>query len=93
VLIVAAARNQGTIGSTVMTGHPPVIPVAACDLRGEPLPESNVGPSIARRDLRAPGEQIMSLGGKGRALRLSLISSYESTALVTRRIWRYGPGG
>src|ERR1700730_5485338 len=32
VIIVVAAGNQGTIGGTVITGHPWVIPVVACDL-------------------------------------------------------------
>ena len=70
VLIVAAAGNQGTIGSTVITGHPWVIPVAACDLRGKPVNESNLGHSIGRRGLRAPGDQITSLGAEGQSLTL-----------------------
>jgi subtilisin family serine protease len=37
VLIVAAAGNQGTISSTVITAHPWVIPVAACDLAASRL--------------------------------------------------------
>jgi subtilisin family serine protease len=37
VIIVAAAGNQGTIGSTVISCHPWVIPVVACDLRGKPI--------------------------------------------------------
>ena len=70
VLIVAAAGNQGTVGSTVITGHPWVIPVAACDLRGKPVIESNLGHSIGRRGLRAPGDQITSLGAQGQPLAL-----------------------
>ncbi len=70
VLIVAAAGNQGTIGSTVITGHPWVISVAACDLRGKPVNESNLGHSIGRRGLRAPGDQITSLGAQGQPLTL-----------------------
>jgi subtilisin family serine protease len=71
VLIVAAAGNQGTVGSTVITGHPWVIPVAACDLRGKPVDESNLGHSIGRRGLRAPGDQITSLGAQGQPLTLA----------------------
>jgi subtilisin family serine protease len=71
VLIVAAAGNQGTIGSTVITSHRWVIPVAACDLRGKPVGESNLGHSIGRRGLRAPGDQITSLGAQGHPLTLS----------------------
>ncbi|MGC2222502.1 MAG: S8 family serine peptidase [Methylocella sp.] len=70
VLIVAAAGNQGTVGSTVITGHPWVIPVAACDLRGKPVNETNLGHSIGRRGLRAPGDQITSLGAQGQPLTL-----------------------
>jgi subtilisin family serine protease len=70
VLIVAAAGNQGTVGSTVITAHPWVVPVGACDLRGSPLNESNLGHSIGRRGLLAPGEQITSLGSEGKPLTL-----------------------
>lgn len=70
VIIVAAAGNQGMLGSTVITAHPWVIPVAACDLRGNPLSESNLGHSIGRRGLTAPGEQITSLGSEGKPLTL-----------------------
>jgi subtilisin family serine protease len=70
VIIVAAAGNQGTIGSTVITAHPWVIPVAACDLSGKPLDQSNLGHSIGRHGLRAPGEQITSLGSEGEPVTL-----------------------
>jgi subtilisin family serine protease len=48
-----------------------VIPVAACDLRGRPLGQTNLGASIGRRGLLAPGEQITSLGAGGESLTLS----------------------
>jgi subtilisin family serine protease len=70
VIVVAAAGNQGRVGATPITGHAWVIPVAACDLRGQPLAESNLGHSIGRRGLRAPGEQITSLGAGGPPLTL-----------------------
>ena len=66
VISVAAAGNQGTLGSSAITRHPSVIPVAACDLRGSPLPESNLGSSIGRRGLMAPGEGVTSLGTDGK---------------------------
>jgi len=62
VLTVAAAGNQGTVGSSAITRHPWVIPVAACDNQGKPLNESNLGSSIGRRGLSAPGEKVTSLG-------------------------------
>jgi subtilisin family serine protease len=64
-IIVAAAGNQGTIGSSAITRHVWVIPVAACDRRGQPLSPSNLGASIGRRGLRAPGDQITSIGTRG----------------------------
>lgn len=69
-LIIAAAGNQGTVGSTAITAHPWVIPVAACGSSGRPLNESNLGHSIGRNGFRAPGEQITSLGSEGEPLTL-----------------------
>jgi subtilisin family serine protease len=66
VILVAAAGNQGTIASTIITRHPCVIPVAACDLQGRPISYSNLGNSIGRRGLSAPGDAITSLGSWGR---------------------------
>ena len=66
VIIVAAAGNQGTLGSTVITRHPWVIPVVACDSQGKPISESNFGSSVGRRGLRAPGGAITSLGMEGK---------------------------
>jgi subtilisin family serine protease len=64
-ITVAAAGNQGTVGSSTLTGHPSVIPVIAVDDRGAPLMESNLGSSIGRRGLAAPGQNIASLGADG----------------------------
>ncbi len=66
VILVAAAGNQGTIASTIITRHPCVIPVAACDLQGRPIAYSNLGSSIGRRGLSAPGDAVTSLGSEGR---------------------------
>jgi subtilisin family serine protease len=68
VIAVAAAGNQGMIGSSVVTRHPWVIPVAGCDRHGRPMSLSNLGSSIGRRGLRAPGESITSLGTDGKPL-------------------------
>jgi subtilisin family serine protease len=65
VIIVAAAGNQGAMGSSAITRHPWVIPVAACNIQGRLLNESNLGSSIARHGLSAPGESITSLGTNG----------------------------
>jgi subtilisin family serine protease len=71
VLIVAAAGNQGTISSSVITRHPWVIPVAACDQQGQPLGGSNLAPSLGRHGLSAPGDRISSLHPAGTTLTLS----------------------
>ncbi|WP_026734972.1 S8 family peptidase [Fischerella sp. PCC 9605] len=70
VIIVAAAGNQGTLGSSVITRHPWVIPVVACDLQGRPISQSNLGTSIGKQGLRAPGDNITSLGVKDQPLTL-----------------------
>lgn len=67
VIVVAAAGNQGTVGSTAITRHPWVIPVVACDLLGRPIGYSNFGNSIGRRGLSAPGHGITSLGTNGKS--------------------------
>lgn len=66
VITVAAAGNQGTVGSSIITRHPWVIPVVECDRHGTPTMESNLGRSIGRRGLAAPGENITSLGTDGK---------------------------
>jgi subtilisin family serine protease len=71
VIVVAAAGNQGILGSSPITRHPWVIPVVACDLRGRPTRESNLGSSISRHGLCAPGERVTSLGAEGDPLTLS----------------------
>lgn len=65
VIVVAAAGNQGWMGSTAITGHRWVIAVAACDPRGGPLALSNLGRTIGRWGLCAPGENVTSLATSG----------------------------
>lgn len=65
IIVVAAAGNQGTLGSSAITRHPWVVPVVACDSHGRPLAMSNLGSSIGRRGLMAPGDHITSLGTNG----------------------------
>ena len=71
VIVIAAAGNQGTLGGTAITRHPWVIPVAAYDQTGKPMAYSNLGGSIGRRGLGAPGEQITSFSAKGGYITLS----------------------
>jgi subtilisin family serine protease len=70
-IVVAAAGNQGAIGGSTITSHPWVISVVACDQRGQPTGESNLGSSIGRRGVMAPGDRITSLGPDGESLVLS----------------------
>lgn len=70
VIVVAAAGNQGTLGSSAITRHQWVLPVMTCDLRARPMSESNLGSSIGRRGLSAPGDDITSLGAEGQLLTL-----------------------
>jgi hypothetical protein len=61
-ICVAAAGNEGSLGSSAITRHQWVIPVAACGRAGRPSEGTNLGHSIGRRGLLAPGEGIRSLG-------------------------------
>src|SRR5262245_2764459 len=70
VIVVVAAGNQGILGSTAITCHPWVIPVVGYDLQGRPMNHSNLGGSIGRWGLGAPGDQITSLGAEGKPLTL-----------------------
>lgn len=62
VVVVAAAGNQATLASSVITRHHWVIPVVAYNNTGHPMASSNLAASIGRRGLGAPGEAITSLG-------------------------------
>jgi subtilisin family serine protease len=70
VIVVAAAGNQGALGGCAITRHPWVIPVVGCDSQGRPTNDSNLGVSIGRRGLRAPGAGVTSLGAEGQSLSL-----------------------
>jgi subtilisin family serine protease len=61
VLVVAAAGNESRIGGSPLLTHPWVVPVASCDADGALLAGSNLGASIARHGLRAPGMNVPTL--------------------------------
>jgi subtilisin family serine protease len=71
VIIVAAAGNQGTIGMLPITDHPWGVPIAACDEIGNLSLISNIGPSIGKRGLLAPGVNITSVLAGGNYTQLS----------------------
>ena len=60
VLVIVAAGNQGMLGSTAITRHPWALPVVAYDLHGRPTEHSNLGGSIGRRGIGAPGSRAAS---------------------------------
>ncbi|HYD80376.1 MAG TPA: S8 family serine peptidase [Paucimonas sp.] len=70
VLVVAAAGNQGVIGSSTLLRHPWVIPVAACDLQARPIAYTNLSHGIGRRGVSAPGVEITSLAPDGGLARM-----------------------
>ena len=53
------------VGSSAITRHPWVIPVVGCDCHGQVLAQSNLGASIGRHGLTAPGHDITSLAASG----------------------------
>jgi subtilisin family serine protease len=88
VLVVAAAGNQGTLGGSAITRHPWVIPVVAYDSRGRPMGQSNLGSSMGRRGLGAPGEAIESLRANGAPLTLggtSFAAAFVTGAIALLR--------
>jgi subtilisin family serine protease len=70
-IVVAAAGNQGVVGGSALTRHPWVIPVVASDPQGRILAPSNLGASIGRFGVAAPGHDITSLSGDGGHAKLS----------------------
>jgi subtilisin family serine protease len=71
VVVVAAAGNQGVVGGSAITRYPWVIPVVACDRQGRVLAPSNLGASIGRYGVAAPGHEITSLAAAGGQARFS----------------------
>jgi subtilisin family serine protease len=65
VLVVVAAGNQGTLGGSVITRHPWVIPVVGYGRAGWPLAESTLGRSVGSGGLGASGEGVVSLAPEG----------------------------
>src|SRR5580698_2558490 len=66
VITIAAAGNQGIVGSSTITRHPWVIAVVGCDEHGRPTAESNLGSSVGSSGLTAPGKNVVSLGTEDR---------------------------
>jgi subtilisin family serine protease len=84
VVVVAAAGNQRATGTSCLTRHGWVIPVAGCDRQGRPLGDTNFSRSLGRQGLLAPGDGITSLDAKGGTATLRGTSA--ATAFVTGTI-------
>src|SRR5262245_37259324 len=91
-LIVAAAGNQGTLGSSAITRHTGVITVVGYGAGRRPLHDTNLGGSAGRRGIGAPGEAIVSLSGGGLATRsgTSFATAFVSGAIAL--LWSLFPG-
>ncbi len=76
VIVVAAAGNQGNVGGSAITRHPGVIPVVACNRQGRPTHYSNLGTSVGRHGLTAPGQGITSFSSLG-------MTSFSGTSAAT----------
>lgn len=70
-IVVAASGNQAAVGASSITLHPSVIAVVAYGNDRKPLDQANLGRSIGRRGLGAPGEDVTSLGVDGSPLTFS----------------------
>lgn len=70
VIVAVSAGNQGIIGDSCLTSHPWVIPVTACDLKGNPMDISNFGKCIGMHGLSAPGKDITSLAPSGKTQKM-----------------------
>lgn len=84
VIVVVAAGNQGTLGSSAITRHPWVLAVVGYGVDGRPLAQSNLGSSLGRRGLGAPGAAVTSLSPTGRPL--TLAGTSFAAAFVTGAI-------
>lgn len=80
-VLVVAAGNQGTLGSSAITRHPWVIPVVGYGADGRVMDASNLGSSAGKRGLGAPGEGVTSLAPEGEPV--TLAGTSFAAAIVT----------
>lgn len=91
-IVVGASGNQGRVGHNPLFDHHWVIPVAACNMQGRIIAQSNIGKSVGQRGLLAPGDQIESLHPSGGFTRLTGTSA--AAPFVTggiARLWALYP--
>ena len=82
VITVAAAGNQGEIASSAIDAPPMGHPRSCVRSAWQAYVESNLGSSIGRSGLRAPGEGITSVGSKGAPM-ISLGGTSAAAPFVT----------
>ena len=70
-VVVTAAGNHGLVGGSSLTRHAWVVPVVAMGRDGRPIVGSDLGASIGRRGLGAPGEYVLGIAAGGGYTRLS----------------------
>jgi subtilisin family serine protease len=80
-LVVVSAGNHGHVGPAPLMTHPWPVRVTACDATGRPLPDANLGITIGRTGLRAPGSGILTTAPGGGYQRLTGTSA--AAAFVT----------
>lgn len=90
VLVVVAAGNQATMGGSVLTRHPWVIPVGACDATGKPTWYSNLGSFLGRGGLLAPGLGIPSLLASEEIIGLAPGQDLSSLLVSEEKVFSFG---
>lgn len=81
VLVVAAAGNDSQVGASLIVRHPWVISVGASTEAGFPSAMSNLGSSISRGGLLAPGGGLRGRGPSGQTMTMGGTS--VATVFVT----------
>ncbi|HEX6750294.1 MAG TPA: S8 family serine peptidase [Longimicrobium sp.] len=92
VLLVAAAGNGGGIGPVPLFRHPAVLPVAACDAAGRPLPTSNLGVGVGRGGLLAPGTLRSTVPGGGYRQMSGTSAAAALVSGAAALLWSLHPG-